>query len=273
MAVTTALVLATAALAAPPLQVGTSISPTHPEFADTIVARVDVAVDRNKVEPGSVRVDGSFGPWRQEGDARTATASSGSRAIYSWLYTLTCLNADCFPGNEPRAVQLPSVAVAARSRSGAPLTAKGKWPEFSVAARVPPASAAQAPFEIETALPPPNYRVSPTSLALALDAFAALLVVVAVVLLLPELARRRTRRTVGDDRSPLTRALAYVREAQRRRTEDRRRAVGLLARTLGRESNGLDAAASRVAWSATEPSPAKLEELARAVEDDRRKRT
>jgi hypothetical protein len=40
----------------------------------------------------------------------------------------------------------------------------------------------------------------------------------------------------------------------------------VLARTLGRDSGGLDAAASRVAWSAEEPSPARLEELARSVE-------
>jgi hypothetical protein len=272
-AATGALALAAPALAAPPLRVETSISPTHPLFADTIAARVDVVVDRAKVEPGSVRVEESFGHWRQEGDAQTSTASSGSTAIYSWHFTLTCLDPICLPSSEPLDVHLPSAAVTARSRGGVPLTAKGEWPEFSVAARIPPASAPNTPFELDTALPTTTYRISPTPLALALDAFAALLAVLGIALVAPEIARQRARRPVGDDRSPLARALAYVREAQGRRTDDRRRAVGLLARTLGRESDGLDAVASRVAWSANEPSAARLEELARAVENDRREKT
>jgi hypothetical protein len=274
VAVTAALALVAPALAATPLRVETSISPSFPVFADTITARVDVDVDRDKVDQRSVRIEESFGGWRQEGDAVTSTASAGSMAIHSWRSTLTCLDLVCLPGAEPRAVHFPAAVVTARSRGGAPLTARGEWPEFSIAARVPPASAPDAPFELQTALPEATYRVSPTSLALALDAFAALLVVVAIALVVPVIAgRQRARRPVGDDRSPLARALAYVREAKGRRADDRRRAVGLLARTLGRESNGLDAVASRVAWSADEPSPAGMEELARAVEAERRERT
>ena len=271
-AVTAALAFAAPALAAPPLRVETSISPTHPSFADAVTARVDVIVDRDKVKPGSVRVVGSFGSWRQEGDTQTTTASSGSIAIDSWRFTLTCLDPACLPGSEPRVVHLPSAAVTASSRDGVPLTAKGEWPEFKVSARIPPASAPNTPFELDTALPATTYRVSPTSSALALDAFAALLAVLGIALVVPEIARQRARKPAGDDRSPLARALAYVREAQNRRTDDRRRAVGLLARTLGREGDGLDAVASRVAWSANEPSAARLEELAREVEDSRKER-
>ena len=271
-AVTAALAFAAPALAAPPLRVETSIAPTHPSFADAVTARVDVVVDRDKVKPGSVRVVGSFGSWRQEGDTQTSTASSGSIAIYSWRFTLTCLDPVCLPGSEPRVVHLPSAAVTASSRAGVPLTAKGEWPEFKVAARIPPASAPNTPCELDTALPATTYRVSPTSSALALDAFAALLAILGIALVVPEIARQRARKPAGDDRSPLGRALAYVREAQDRRTDDRRRAVGLLARTLGREGDGLDAVASRVAWSANEPSAARLEELAREVENSRKER-
>jgi hypothetical protein len=168
-------------------------------------------------------------------------------------------------------VHFTSATVTARTRGGQPLTARGEWPEFSVAARIPPATARNTPFERQTAAPAATYRVNPSSLALALDVFAGLLVVVGIALVAPEISgRSRARRPVGDNRSPLARALAYVREAQGRRTEDRRRAVGLLARTLRREGNGLDAVASSVAWSANEPSPARMEELARAIEAERR---
>jgi hypothetical protein len=269
-AVAAALALAAPAFAAGPLRVETSISPSFPLFADAITARVDVFVDRNKVDPRSVRVEESFGPWRQEGDAVTSMATTGSSAIHSSRFTLTCLDPVCLPGTDPRSVHFPSATVTARSRGGAPLTARGEWPEFSVAARIPPASALNTPFELQTALPAATYRVDPSWLALALDVFAALLAVVAIALIVSGVTgRQRARREVGDDRSPLARALAYVREAQGRRTDDRRRAVGLLARTLGREGDGLDAFASRVAWSADEPSPARMEELARAVEVDR----
>jgi hypothetical protein len=274
-AVTAALALAAPAFAANPLRVETSISPSFPLFADAVTARVDVFVDPDKVDPRSVRVQESFGPWRQEGDSVTSTATAGSSAIHSSSFTLTCLDAVCLPGAEPRAVHLPAAMVTARSRGGAPLTARGEWPEFLVDARIPPPSAPNTPFELQTALPATTYRVNPSSLALALDVFAGLLVVVGIALVAPEIfgRRRRARRPAGDDRSPLARALAYVREAQVRRTDDRRRAVGLLARTLGREGNGLDAVASSVAWSANEPSPARMEELARAVEAERREET
>jgi len=268
VAVTAALALsAPAAAAADPLQVQTSISPSFPVFGDAVTARVDVVVDRNKVDPKSVQVDGSFGQWQQEGNALTSTASSGPTVKRSWRYKLSCLDPTCLPGAEPLAVQFPPATVTARSAAGGPLTTQGEWPPFSVTARIRPPSASHAPFELDTALPAATYRVSPSSLALALYAFAALLAVAGVALIAPELARRqRHRRAAGDDRSPLARALAYVREAQGRPTEDRRRAVGLLARTLRKEGNGLDAEASSVAWSESEPSPPRMEELARAVE-------
>jgi hypothetical protein len=262
-----ALALGAPAFAAPPLAVETSVSPPWPSFADTITAEVAVVVDRGKVDPRSVRVEASFGHWHQEGDARASSGDAGPLTIRTWRFTLTCLDPVCLPGREPLLVQLPPAAVTARTLGGAPLTGRGAWPEFSVTGRIPPASAPKTPFQLQTALPAATYRVSPTWLALALDALAALAALAGIALAAFEIARRqRAQRAPVDNRSPLARALAYVREAQGRRTADRRRAAGLLARTLGRDSGGLDAVASRVAWSAEAPSPATLEELARSVE-------
>ena len=108
----------------------------------------------------------------------------------------------------------------------------------------------------------------PTALALALDVLAALLAAGAAALLALETVRvRRRRRGVADDRPPLVRALALVREAERRTPADRRKAVGHLARTLDDVGGEQFAAtASRVAWSPEQPSPDRLDRLADEVE-------
>jgi hypothetical protein len=110
--------------------------------------------------------------------------------------------------------------------------------------------------------------VEPTALAYGLDAGALLLVALAVLIVVRQVFRRRRART--RELPPLARALAFVRQAKERPVEDRRRAAGLLARTLAAEhEDPLSAAASNVAWSAGEPAPTGLEDLARSVEETR----
>jgi hypothetical protein len=264
-AVAAALSFASSISAAPPLKVRTAIDPTWPSFGDVISARVDVVVDRGKVDPRSIRIDAPFGRWKQEGDARTSASSVGTRVLRSWHFTLSCFELVCLPGSTPIAVHLPAGKVTARSVRGPMVTARVVWPGLSVTTRVPPSVADATPFEQDITLPTPTYRVNPTWLAFGLDALAALLAVLGIGLVAAELARRRARRRAVDVGSPLERALAYVREAKLRRSEDRRRAMGLLARTLGRDSDGLDVVASQVAWSAVDPSPERLEEVSRRV--------
>ena len=76
-------------------------------------------------------------------------------------------------------------------------------------------------------------------------------------------ASRRRKRELR----PLELALALVREAKAREPDDRRRAVGLLARTLAPSDRSVPSA-SELAWSAGEPSPSGLEELAETIEED-----
>jgi hypothetical protein len=114
-------------------------------------------------------------------------------------------------------------------------------------------------------VPPPTYRIDPGALALALDIGGALLLAAALGFIWFEIASRRQPRR-RDDAPVLARALALVRDAQTRAVEDRRRAVGLLARALPGDAERLSSDASRIAWSMPEPTPARLEELARDVE-------
>jgi hypothetical protein len=64
----------------------------------------------------------------------------------------------------------------------------------------------------------------------------------------------------------LARAVALAREAERRPTPDRRRALGLLALLLGSRERRLADAADELAWSAPAPTPDALAELVTEVE-------
>jgi hypothetical protein len=94
---------------------------------------------------------------------------------------------------------------------------------------------------------------------------AVLLAILGGWIVVREIIRRRPVRV--KEVAPLTRALAAVRQAKTRPAEDRRRAAGLLSRTLAEDDeSSLSDVASRVAWSEGEPVPDGLEELARMVE-------
>jgi hypothetical protein len=76
-------------------------------------------------------------------------------------------------------------------------------------------------------------------------------------------ARRRSPPLTG-----LARAVALARQAERRPTPDRRRALGLLARLLGSRDPRLAGAADELAWSAPDPSRDALAELVTQVEHE-----
>ena len=79
----------------------------------------------------------------------------------------------------------------------------------------------------------------------------------------------RSRRASPHERQAdaLARALALVRAARARPAPDRRRALGLLSRTLRRRGDAGEAsAAADLAWSEPEPDPDRMGQLADRVE-------
>jgi hypothetical protein len=266
------LALASSASGAGPLTVETSVSPAWLYFADTVTAQVDVRFDRRRVEASSIQVNPSFGIWRELEPARSSSAEGGTIARRTWWFTISCLAFACVPrGTTVQLFQLPPVTVAAKTLDGSSLQASGAWPDLNVAGRfLPPELANVRPaLRLQARAPAATYRLNPTSLALMLDVIGAVVIALAVGLGGLGVARSwAARHPTVDNRPPLVRALALVRQAQGRAPEDRRRAVGLLARTLPEEGSGLTVAASEVAWSMPEPSPGRLEELARSVETE-----
>jgi hypothetical protein len=275
LAIAVAAILASAppASGAPPLAVETSFSRNWLYFADTVTARVVVLADRHQVDASSIRIRASFDPWQALAPAQPSSEKSGSISRRTWTFTLVCLTLSCLtPSTLVEGFNLPRVTVSARKLDGSSLKIQKSWPKLRAAGRfqTPPSPDAPPAFRLQTGIPPAVYRWSPTSFALMLDVVGAVFIAVAFALVAREFARWSAaagHRPI-EYRPPLVRALALVREAKTRRADDRRRAVGLLARTLPQERDGLTAAASQVAWSRPTPSPDRLEELARMVETD-----
>jgi hypothetical protein len=267
-----AIVVAAPAAAAPPVVVTTSLAPAWLYFADAVVARVDVVFDPRRVDPNTIQVNPSFGKWQQLAPVRISTTRGGGLVRRSWSYRISCFAFTCVPrGTQTQVFRLPRLTVTARSRTGSLLNASRPWPSVDMAGRfLPPALGTVRPeFRLENDTRAATYRLSPTSLAFALDAIGAVALALAVALVGREIVRvASSRRNRVDERPPLVRALALVREAETRGADDRRRAAGLLARALPPNEDTLSGVASEVAWSMPQPSSSKLEELAQAVESE-----
>jgi hypothetical protein len=256
-----------AARAAPRLSVETSLTPRPAFFGDRLVAEVDVLVD----PAASVRVEPVFTPFVARSAPAVTRARAGRLERRRYRYALECLTDACLPIARPRSVQLPPVHVTA-SIGG---TTTAVWPSALIASRLEPADVAarKPPFRSPATPPPPAYRTDPGRLADWLTAGAGVLAAAGLALLALEgrrlvlRARRRRLASLG----PLEAALLYTREAARRPDpRDRRKALGLLAETVGDED--LAGAAERLAWGEAPPSPERTLSLADDVErngDDR----
>jgi hypothetical protein len=249
-----------------PLTITTSVSNRFLYFADTITARVTVVADRRQVDPATIRLSAPFGQWDQVAPMRTASTSAGLFALRSWSFDIVCVQTTCLPSRKRLALRLPPATVSARRVDGSTVTVREAWPALTIAARFGPAPPDGIPrFALDQSLASPTYRFGPAPLAFGLDAAAALLVCLALWIVFREVRRSHPTRVHEDP--PLLRALSFVRQAKSRSPVDRRLAAGLLARTLAvPPDEDLSSAAARVAWSANDPEPEHLEELAQLVE-------
>jgi hypothetical protein len=258
-----------ASAAAVPVHVATSLTPSWLFFADAVTANVDVTYDPRIVSGDSVRIETALAPWEQIGSVHvstTETATSGHRA---WRFVVACLSIDCLTrGTAVQRFHLPAVRVEATTRSGTPIAARRSWPTLRIAGRFRPAttSGLRPVFKLDTALPAATYGTDPSVLSLTLVAIGALLGTIGVAVLALAAFRWRSSRRVPPVIPPLARALALLREAQGRDPDDRRRAAGLVARTLPADADGLTSRATKIAWSPSQPAADELAELAQDLE-------
>lgn len=240
-----------------------TMTPRTIAFGDQLTARLRILVDRDKVDPGKVRVLARFSPWRD----RTSVERIDDGRITALTYTirLDCLTVSCVPADRESSASFAP----ARIVSGEGPVQEVEWPPVGMITRVPPQDPFAQPAEntgeelqqwppswrAAIAVPEPSYRASPAFLVWLLAGLGAGLVAgsaaAGFVLL------RRGRLVRARVVPPLDRALELLRNA--RTPEERRAALEALALALDPE---LAAPARALAWSESTPSEADAEELA-----------
>jgi hypothetical protein len=256
-----------------PLSVRASFDQRRIDFADRLLARVVVRLDRRRVDASRLKVRQSLFPFTVAGPSRTTRTTRGRVLVVTTETPFTCVQETCLtdrPKNT-RVFRFAPVRVSAADRGGRELTVKAAWPEISMQRRVSEdeARTRPPPFRAYLAPPPPNYRISPSLLALLLEIAAAVLAAAGVVVAgLSFAAVRHARGPRQKQLDELERAIAYAREARARPPEDRRKAAGLLARLLGMRHEPLAGSAERLAWSRPAPTPDALGELVTTTEQE-----
>jgi hypothetical protein len=255
------------AAATPELTVGTRFDPSRALFGDRVVARVIVQADRDALETDRLRVVADVAPLTPLGPALVSSTARGRRLVVAYEVTAVCIVEECLGTRGARSVRLPRVRIDAPRRQGGLAQARAAWPVLRLGGRVKTADLARSrpPFRSDVSVPAASYRVAPTTLALMLDVAAALLASVGVGIAVWRPLTLARRKRALDKRSELARALAAVRAAESAPTEQRRRAVGLLARLLAKRDLRLAGDAADLAWSEPSPTPVELAGLADRV--------
>ena len=249
------------------------LEPEQHLFGDAVRARLELVVDRNRVDPDSVDVGANFAPYRQLRPLRRTRVDSGPITMLRFDYLLSCLTARCLPSGDGR-VDFGGVAVEYTPRGNAGVqTATIEWPPLLAAGRIDPERLEQAALRAELRdLTPPSYRISPKTVELVALLLAILFAAAAAILAIRFLPLDRFAAWLGarhaDRRSSLERALARVRDAiAGGRPAESRRALDRLAHELRATRNPeLADDASKLAWSEGTPGEARVTPLSHDVE-------
>lgn len=261
------------ALEQEPVAATALLLPEQHLFADAVRARLELVIDRKRVDPATVDVGANLDPYRNLRPPQRTRDDSGPLTRIRFDYLLACLRAACLPKGNGR-VELPGAALQFKVKGTPELqTATVEWPPISSAGRIDPKQLEQAALRAELRdLPPPTYRFSPLGVQLIALLLAILCFAGAAILAIRFLPLDRMVAWLGrhraDRRSSLERALALVREsADGGRPEDGRRALERLAHELRDVRNPeLAGTASQLAWSEPPPAESGVAPLSQDVE-------
>ena len=269
------------------------VTPRTHLFGDSLVARLDIVVDRDAVAPAPPRVVRSFAPYDIE-RVTTARRDTGRFSQLRYTYRLRCLRETCLSTSGRARVRFDPVRVHYRSAAGEPRVARASWPPvelYSRLASVPKQEQSSqtssrfntpvmAPWRADlTALPAVSHRSSPTLLIALLLLAAGLLVLPACVLIYLALPWRASPSWESwlAQLPPIERALAVL---ERARTQGdataRRRALERLGMELRvRGADELAREALELAWTEAAPTSEailRLEQHIRLAGEDGRRR-
>ncbi|MDH4340193.1 MAG: hypothetical protein OEW47_07515 [Thermoleophilia bacterium] len=267
-----------------------TLEPTVHLFAEPVVARVEVVVDRDRLDPNRIGVETKFLPYDVE-RASESREDRGRFAVLRYEYRLRCLRIACIPAvlegaagddesgrGERRAFRLPSARVLyGAPGSDARVVQRATWPELVSVSRIKESDVPDVGYVFKTTvvpLPEPDYRLSPTVLGAALLAGAFVLLALPTALVAGWFRRRRPAEVPEEEvreLTPLEWALELVEWASERENgTERRQALEVLAVGLAEiEQTALAESARALAWQAAPPSPEGVTELVAEVRRDR----
>lgn len=274
-----------------------SITPDVQLFAEPVIARVDVIVDRDRFDPAFVRVAGKFEPYELDGEIVRTRRDLGGYTHLRYEFTLRCLVYGCLEEvgggpAEPLAGGIPPPVETQGGGFGERKTVElvparvvyddpeGKtrvlrsvfWPPVQSVSRLnfgdTEVTGIGFPFEASvTPLPGVSYRVSPPLLAAGLLLGALALLALPAVLVGRSLRREPPAMCSESELSALEKALRLVEWARERSDAERREALEALAVELEAGESELAAPARRLAWSRARPSPEAADELVQSVRE------
>ena len=270
---------------APPRAVTTktTITPSTHLFAEPVVARLDVLVDGDAIDPAEVAVETDFEPYEVLRERRTFE-DFGRLTRLRYEATLRCLLIACIPEvlqsaageaetgrGERTTIRLPATTITYEDPDAGTRTLSAAWPPLESVSRITASGIPSFGFVFKTSVTPlaaPTYRAPPVLLATALLLGALALLVLPAWLVVGWARSRRPLPTVEEpELTPLERALALVEWANEHRNgTERREALEVLAVELEAvESDGLAGRARWLAWSPASPTSEAAAELVATV--------
>jgi hypothetical protein len=261
-----------------PIEAHTVVSPRNALFGDTVTARVDVIVDRERVDPNSVRIRTEFAPWKPIVAPERLRRDGGSSTYLGTTFVLRCLETACTSASDAAKQQFSPARVTFTLRGEPASTADGstevQWPEFVVRARFSQAAARSAganPWRANLlSLPEVSYGLTPGALLVLLLGGSLLLATVGGLLAYRILRRRAPapipQVAAASGPTALQRALAFLEDPTRvNGAPKQRRALEFVSEPLRERGAPKLARRARVlAWS--RPVPGVEETSGVAVE-------
>ena len=266
--------------AAPPgkdLATSRSLTPTAHLFGEFVHARVDVIVDREKLDPDRVRAKLDFLPYRIQSGVTHSRDDFSHFTRLRWEATLRCMTIACVPSRlqsvlgeqEGRGERRTYRFTPARVDYEDPETGKVRrlknvfWPPLDAISRLSPdeqqipAYASLGPGgEFGATLAPvaePTYRLPAWLLGGALLAIALALLAFPAALVAREIRRRRPEPQAEQPLSPLELALLRVeRVRDQGDAEEQREALEALAYEL--DGDGRASRVRALAWQPDAPT-------------------
>ena len=259
------------------IQARADVTPRRVLFGDMVTALVEVTLDRDRVDPGSVQVRADFRPWKQIANPERLRQDGETTTTLRMTYVLRCLTSDCI-STDQAAVQTENIietfgqarvtyAAPEGIGSGDAVSLRVPWPRFLVDARYSQRDAQNAGASTSgwradlLSLPAVTYSVTPGLLFVLLLMVGAVLAIAAGAfafrarLVRPPPGPPSTAGAPGPVLTPLERALALLEDSVRvNGAGDQRRALELVAAALAQCGDVTLAHASRaLAWSAPLP--------------------